>query len=465
MKKLIALLLAVMLLVPAFALADNVIKIGVFEPSTGDNGAGGKQEILGIEYANSLAPTVTIGGEEYTVELVIEDNQSLTDKAISAAQSLVSKDVAVVLGSYGSGVSMAGGDVFAEAGVPAIGVSCTNPNVTLLCDYYWRICFLDPFQGTVMANFAKELGATKAYVLTMLGEDYGVGLGKYFVEAFKGLGGEVVEENFTEGTSDFAAYINNAVSNGCDVVFAVAVLFCCHKFNWIKFRHDDVADANRRKAQEIARKQAIAWAAWQQQQAYYGMPSQPYAQPYVQPYGQAYSSAASKPLPYYPGLPTPPQQAYPVAPYPYQQPQQPAPYYPAAGQPYVQQQPMQGMPAPMPVSTAPGFQQQPVVPYPQQAQPCPQQPAAAAQYQQPVQAAPVYAPQVPMSTPAQIPQQPAIAQVPAVQPVATAPIPSGVQPAPGTPTKPPVSAEQGQNHTVDKEKTPEDPHSKYKPGA
>ena len=77
MKKLLALLLAAMLLVPAFAMADNVVRIGVFEPSTGDNGAGGKQEILGIEYANSLAPTVTIGGEEYTVELVIEDNQSL----------------------------------------------------------------------------------------------------------------------------------------------------------------------------------------------------------------------------------------------------------------------------------------------------------------------------------------------------------------------------------------------------
>ena len=220
MKKLLALVLAVMLLVPAFAMADNVIRIGVFEPSTGDNGAGGKQEILGIEYANSLAPTVTIGGEEYTVELVIEDNQSLTDKAISAAQSLVSKNVSVVLGSYGSGVSMAGGDVFAEAGVPAIGVSCTNPNVTLLCDYYWRICFLDPFQGTVMANFAKELGATKAYVLTMLGEDYGVGLGKYFVDAFQKLGGETVEENFTEGNGDFAAFINNAVNSGCDVIFA-----------------------------------------------------------------------------------------------------------------------------------------------------------------------------------------------------------------------------------------------------
>ena len=220
MKKLLAVVLAVMMLVPAFALADNVVKIGVFEPSTGDNGAGGKQEILGIEYANSLAPTVTIGGTEYQVKLEIADNQSLTDKAVSAAQSLMGANVSVVLGSYGSGASMAGGDVFAEAGVPAIGVSCTNPNVTLLCDYYWRICFLDPFQGTVMANFAKELGATKAYVLTMLGEDYGVGLGKYFVDAFQKLGGEVIEENFTEGNGDFAAYINNAVNGGCDVIFA-----------------------------------------------------------------------------------------------------------------------------------------------------------------------------------------------------------------------------------------------------
>ena len=220
MKKWIALVLAVMMMIPAFALGDNVLKIGVFEPSTGDNGAGGKQEILGIEYAQSLQPTVTIGGEEYKVELVIADNQSLTDKAVSAAQSLVGQNVSVVLGSYGSGASMAGGDVFAEAQVPAIGVSCTNPNVTLLCDYYWRICFLDPFQGTVMANYAKELGATKAYVLTMLGEDYGVGLGKYFVEAFKALGGEVIEENFTEGSGDFAAYINNAVQGGCDVMFA-----------------------------------------------------------------------------------------------------------------------------------------------------------------------------------------------------------------------------------------------------
>ena len=224
MKRLLGLMLALAMLLGCLgaAAAEDlpVIRIGVFEPSTGDNGAGGKQEILGIQYANSLRPTVNIGGVEYKVELVIEDNQSVTDKAVSAAQSLVSKNVSVVLGSYGSGVSMAGGDVFAQAQVPAIGISCTNPNVTLLCDYYWRICFLDPFQGTVMANYAKELGATKAYVLTMLGEDYGVGLGKYFVQAFKALGGEVIEENFTEGTSDFTGLLNNAVAGGCDVIFA-----------------------------------------------------------------------------------------------------------------------------------------------------------------------------------------------------------------------------------------------------
>ena len=222
MKKLIALLLVLMMVLPVAAMADDlpVVKIGVFEPSSGDNGAGGKQEVLGVEYANFVKPTVTVGGTEYKVELVNVDNQSDSAKAVTAAQELVSAGVAVVLGSYGSGCSMAGGDVFAAAEVPAIGLSCTNPSVTTLCDYYWRICFLDPFQGSVMANFANSLGAKKAYVLTMLGEDYGNGLGHYFTEAFQALGGEVISETFPEGTSDFTPYINNAINSGADVVFA-----------------------------------------------------------------------------------------------------------------------------------------------------------------------------------------------------------------------------------------------------
>ena len=219
MKKILALVLVLMVAVSAVAMAET-IKIGVFEPASGDNGAGGKQEVIGIEYANSLVPTVEIGGATYDVELVIVDNQSATDKAVSAAQELVDAGVSIVLGSYGSGVSMAGGEVFAAAEIPAIGCSCTNPGVTSLCDYYWRVCFLDPFQGTVMANFAMdEFGAKTAYVLSQLGDDYTTGLATYFAKAFEGMGGTVINEQFTEGTSDYTAYLTNAINGGADVIF------------------------------------------------------------------------------------------------------------------------------------------------------------------------------------------------------------------------------------------------------
>ena len=199
---------ALLLAVPQAALlrAARAIKIGVFEPASGDNGAGGKQEVLGVEYANSLAPTVEIGGETYNVELVQVDNQSSTDKAVTAAQELVSKKVSIVLGSYGSGVSIAAAPTFQSASIPAIGCSCTNPAVTEANPYYFRVCFLDPFQGSVMANFAKdEFSAANAYVLSMLGEDYGSGLATYFVHAFEDLGGTVTSEQFPQGTSDFSA--------------------------------------------------------------------------------------------------------------------------------------------------------------------------------------------------------------------------------------------------------------------
>ena len=198
-----------------------VVKIGVFEPASGDNGAGGKQETLGIQYANSVTPTVTIGDKEYKVQLEIVDNESSNDKAVTAASELISKGVSVVLGSYGSGVSIAASDTFAAANVPAIGVTCTNPQVTLGNDHYFRICFLDPFQGTVLANLAAEkFAAKKAYCLSKLGDDYSGGLVKYFVEAFKKLGGEIVEETFPDGTSDFAAYVANAKKTGADVFFS-----------------------------------------------------------------------------------------------------------------------------------------------------------------------------------------------------------------------------------------------------
>ena len=200
---------------------DKVVKIGVFEPQTGDNGAGGKQEVLGMQYANYVQPTVEIGGETYDVKLEIVDNRTTAENGPSAASELMNRDVSIVLGSYGSGVSMAGGTVFQEAGVPAIGVTCTNPQVTSDCSVYYRICFLDPFQGTVLANYAyKELGVTTAYTLAMLGSDYDQGLVYYFSEAFKALGGTVTSEDFPEGNANFVSYINNAKSAGAGVIFA-----------------------------------------------------------------------------------------------------------------------------------------------------------------------------------------------------------------------------------------------------
>lgn len=203
------------------AAGGDVVKIGVFEPASGDNGAGGKQETLGIQYANYVTPTVEIGGKEYTVQLDIVDNESSNDKAPSAAATLVSDGVSVVLGSYGSGVSIAGSDTFKEAGIPVIGVTCTNPQITEGNTHYFRICFLDPFQGTVLANFASDnFSAKKAYVLTKLGDDYSTGLGYYFTEAFEALGGEVVSETFQEGNSDFTSYITSAKNEGAEVFFA-----------------------------------------------------------------------------------------------------------------------------------------------------------------------------------------------------------------------------------------------------
>lgn len=229
MKKKVALLLTLVMIFSLFAVGcgsnddaeyAGTVKIGVFEPASGDNGAGGKQETLGIQYANKVQPTVDINGETYKVELVTADNESDTNKGISAAQTLVSSGVSMVLGTYGSTVAIAAGKVFKEAGMPALGITCTNPQVTEGNPVYFRICFLDPFQGTVLANFAYENGARKAYCLSKLGDDYSVGLVNYFVKAFEKLGGKVVEEQFPQGNSDFTSYVANAKAKGCDVFYS-----------------------------------------------------------------------------------------------------------------------------------------------------------------------------------------------------------------------------------------------------
>ena len=200
----------------------DVIKIGVFEPMTGVNAAGGEMTVEGIRLANKKVSEVL--GKP--VELVIVDNKSDKVEAANAANKLIEQDkVAAIIGSYGSSLSMAAGDIVKNAKVPAVGCSPTNPLVTLDNDYYFRVCFIDPFQGTVMANYAfNELGATTAAIIQDVQQDYSVGLSKYFVDAFTDLTGSgdsiVATISYNTGDQDFTAQLTSVRSLNPDVIFA-----------------------------------------------------------------------------------------------------------------------------------------------------------------------------------------------------------------------------------------------------
>jgi len=167
-----------------------------------------------------------VGGKEYKIELVVADNKSDKVEAANAGQRLVDSDkVTLVLGSWGSSLSMAAGPIFEAAKVPAIGLSCTNPLVTLGNDFYFRVCFLDPFQGTVMANYAvKDVKAKTAVIIREVTNDYSVGLAKFFADAFKSLtsnsGSILAELNYQTGDQDFSAQLTRVKSLNPDVIFA-----------------------------------------------------------------------------------------------------------------------------------------------------------------------------------------------------------------------------------------------------
>jgi hypothetical protein len=178
---------------PTSGSGNDVITIGVFEPLTGDNAAAGELEVAGIELANELYPEVL--GKK--VVLVKVDNKSDKAEAATAAARLVEQNkVQAIIGSWGSSLSMAAGNIVQDAKIPAVGASCTNPQVTLNNDYYFRVCFIDPFQGTVMANYATtKLGAKTAAIIQEVSNDYSVGLASFF------------EASFTQSTGDASSIV------------------------------------------------------------------------------------------------------------------------------------------------------------------------------------------------------------------------------------------------------------------
>lgn len=223
--KLSVLLVSVVLLIvgcggkdlPTTDSADT-IRIGVFQPLTGAHAAGGELELKGIRLANKLYPEVL--GKK--IELVEGDNKSDRVEAVRVASSLVNSRVSAVLGSWGSTMSIAGGPVFANAKIPVIAASATNPKVTLGNKYYYRVCFIDPFQGTVMANYTyDQLAKKKVAILREINSEYSVDLAKYFAQQYEERGGTIVATyDFKRDEQDFKSILTQLKSSGAEVVFA-----------------------------------------------------------------------------------------------------------------------------------------------------------------------------------------------------------------------------------------------------
>jgi len=190
----------------------------VFLPLTGRTAFGGQLELEGVQMAHKEMPSVL--GKK--VELVVVDNKTDKVEAANAVKRLIEKEkVVAVIGTYGSSLAMAGGEVAEKAGIPMMGTSCTNPLVTQGKKFVFRACFIDPFQGAGAATYAVEtLKMKKAALIVDVANDYSVGLASFFKQSYKKQGGEIVAElKYNSGDQDFTAQLTEIISKKPDVLF------------------------------------------------------------------------------------------------------------------------------------------------------------------------------------------------------------------------------------------------------
>ena len=213
--------LALSLCLFSSAFAADAIRIGIYLPLTGDNAFGGQLELEGVQLAHKQFPTI-LGR---SVDLIVVDNKSDKVEAANAVTRLIDLEkVTSLIGTYGSSLAMAGGEVAERAGIPMVGTSCTNPLVTLDKKYSFRACFIDPYQGAGAATFAfRNRGYKKAALLVDVSNDYAVGLANFFRRSFQRLGGEIVSiMNYQSGDQDFTAQLTEIISKNPDIVFMPA---------------------------------------------------------------------------------------------------------------------------------------------------------------------------------------------------------------------------------------------------
>ena len=202
--------------------AADTIKVGEFASLTGKQASFGQTNHRGAMFAvEEINAAGGVLGRK--LELVTGDTRSVPGEAATVVKKLLVRDkVVAVLGETGSSAALEAAPLCQNAGVPMISATATNPRVTEAGDYIFRACFIDPFQGTVLAKFVHEtLKARRVAVLVANSSAYSVGLTKYFREHFTAAGGEIVgEQKYSEGDKDFRAQLTAIKGVKPDAIFA-----------------------------------------------------------------------------------------------------------------------------------------------------------------------------------------------------------------------------------------------------
>ncbi|MGH8016148.1 MAG: ABC transporter substrate-binding protein [Candidatus Zixiibacteriota bacterium] len=204
-------LLALSLLLSGCAQKENQneILIGAYLSLTGTTATFGTSTLEGIQMA--VDKTNAAGGiMGKQIHLLSEDTQSKPEEAALAVTKLITRDkVCAILGEIASSRTLAAAPIAQQNKVPMVTPGSTNPEVTKKGDYIFRVCYIDPFQGEVMARFTYEtLGLHKVAVIKDVKNDYSIGLAQFFTEVFTKLGGQVIgEQAYSEGDTDFRAQL------------------------------------------------------------------------------------------------------------------------------------------------------------------------------------------------------------------------------------------------------------------
>ena len=233
----------------AFAKGPDSIRIGVNAPLTGDIPKVGE----GTKFAAQMwlddvnaAGGIEVGVKKYKVELIIEDNESKAESAVKANTKLITEeDVLAIIGPQSSKQAIPAGGKANEQGTPMISPWSTNPDTTKDRPFVFRGCFLDPFQGPVVANFIKdEFGFKKAAVLYDVASDYPKGLAEFFKAAWEkqnGPGSVVAYESFTTKDADFSSQLTKINNSGAEVLFTpqyynevALIVQQAHQLGWNK---------------------------------------------------------------------------------------------------------------------------------------------------------------------------------------------------------------------------------------